>query len=54
MVIHQRDGTIPDRDGYGRIIAVCRKAAGQDLGRAMVLQGWALAYRRYSRRYVPA
>lgn len=43
-----------DRDRYGRIVGVCRNGAGQDLGRAMVLSGWALAYRRYSRRYIDA
>ena len=40
-----------DRDRYGRIVAVCR-VAGADVNRWMVRQGWALAYRRYSRAYV--
>lgn len=40
-----------DRDRYGRIVAVCH-AGGQDLGRAMVRQGHAVAYTRYSHRYV--
>ena len=40
-----------DRDRYGRSVAVCR-VAGEDLNRWMVSQGWALAYRRYSRAYV--
>jgi hypothetical protein len=35
-------------DRYGRMVAVC-SAGGEDLGRWMVRQGWALAYRRYSR-----
>lgn len=40
------------RDRYGRAIAACH-AAGQDLQQQLVLQGLALAYRRYSTRYVP-
>ena len=40
-----------DRDQYGRIVAVCREG-GQDINAWMVSQGWALAYRRYSRDYV--
>ena len=39
-----------DRDRYGRIVAVCR-LGGEDLNAWMVSQGWALAYRRYSRAY---
>jgi endonuclease YncB( thermonuclease family) len=41
-----------DRDRYGRIVAVCH-AGGQDLGAAQVRQGHAVAYTRYSTRYVP-
>ncbi|WP_395612110.1 thermonuclease family protein [Allosphingosinicella sp.] len=40
-----------DRDPYGRSVAVCR-IAGRDLNRAMVAEGWAVAYTRYSRDYV--
>lgn len=40
-----------DRDRYGRIVAVCH-AGGRDLGAAQVRQGHAVAYTRYSRRYV--
>jgi endonuclease YncB( thermonuclease family) len=40
-----------DTDRFGRVVAVC-VAAGQDLGRRMVLDGWAVAFRRYSRDYV--
>jgi endonuclease YncB( thermonuclease family) len=40
-----------DRDRYGRVVAVCH-AGGQDLGAAMVRQGHAVAYTRYSQRYV--
>lgn len=39
-----------DVDRYGRVVAVC-SIAGVDLGEAMVSQGWALAYRRYSTDY---
>lgn len=40
-----------DRDPYGRSVATCT-AAGRDLNRAMVAEGWAVAYTRYSRDYV--
>ena len=40
-----------DRDRYGRIIAICF-ADGEDLNGWLVLQGLALAYRRYSLDYV--
>ena len=42
-----------ERDRYGRAVATCR-AAETDLGEAMVASGWAVAYRVYSKRYVPA
>ena len=42
-----------DIDRYKRIVAVCH-VEGLDLNGAMVRQGWALAYRRYSRAYVEA
>ena len=41
------------RDRYGRLIAVCFDAAGTDLNGWLVTQGWTLAYRRYSKQYVP-
>lgn len=43
-----------DKDQYGRIVAVCNLAGtgGPDVNAAMVRQGWALAYRRYSKDYV--
>ena len=41
------------RDRYGRLIAVCY-AGPYDLNAKMVLVGWALAHRRYSRDYVDA
>lgn len=40
-----------DRDRYGRIVAVCH-VGGQDLGAAQVRGGHAVAYTRYSHRYV--
>lgn len=44
---------LKDRDRYGRIVAVCRIGA-IDLGRWVVEQGFAVAYRRYSLDYVSA
>ena len=41
-----------EKDRYGRWVAVCYDPDGFDLGRNMVLTGWALAYRRYSTDYV--
>ena len=43
---------VRDRDRYGRAVAACH-AAGRDLQQQLVRQGLALAYRRYSTRYVP-
>jgi len=46
-----RDG----EDRYGRTLATCyarQKGKRIDIAGAMVRQGWALAYRRYSDRYV--
>lgn len=42
-----------DRDRYGRLVARCR-VGGADLGAALVAQGAATAYRRYSLDYVGA
>lgn len=39
-----------DRGHYGRMVAVCR-LGGSDLNAWMVSEGWALAYRRFSREY---
>ena len=39
-----------DRDRYGRIVARCR-VDGQDMGRALVAEGLAFAFRRYSMDY---
>jgi len=40
-----------DKDRYGRIVAVCM-VGGVNLNALMVHEGWALAYRKYSRDYV--
>ena len=40
-----------DTDRYGRTIAVCSQD-GVDLNSWMVQEGWAVAYRQYSRDYV--
>lgn len=40
------------RDRYKRILAHC-EASGEDVGAAMVRAGWALAFVRYSREYLP-
>ncbi len=40
-------------DSYGRAIAVCTRQ-GRDLAEQLVRRGWALAYRRFSDRYVEA
>lgn len=40
-------------DRYSRVIAVCRLInSGEDLNSWMVRQGWALAYRQYSKSYI--
>src|SRR3990167_713722 len=41
------------RDSYQRSISQCF-ANGQDIGEAMVRNGYAVAYRRYSGRYIDA
>ncbi|MEY8142998.1 thermonuclease family protein [Falsihalocynthiibacter sp. CO-5D18] len=41
-----------DRDRYGRIVATC-SVKDADVGTTMVANGWALAYRRYERAYIP-
>lgn len=39
-----------DRDRYGRVVATC-SVAGEDLGRTLVANGVAFAYRKYSMAY---
>ena len=41
-----------DTDRYGRIVARCTNPDGIDIGEWMVSNGWALAYRQYSKDYV--
>lgn len=41
-----------DTDRYGRTVAICKTSGGIDLGREMVRRGLAVAYRRYSVRYL--
>lgn len=43
---------VSGQDRYSRLLAVCQTADGTDLNGWVVAQGWALAYRRYSTRYV--
>lgn len=44
---------VQDRDRYGRAVSTC-STKGVDLGEELVLRGAAVAYLRYSRRYVAA
>jgi endonuclease YncB( thermonuclease family) len=41
-----------DRDRYGRLLAICN-LDGADIGRTLVRDGVAFAYRRYSADYIP-
>ncbi|MEX2009067.1 MAG: thermonuclease family protein [Dongiaceae bacterium] len=43
-----------ERDRHGRLVAKCFSPNGIDVGRRLVLAGWAVAYRRYSMDYVDA
>ncbi len=56
LLEHVRGGTVECRgnseDRYGRLIAICF-AGGKDLNALMVAEGWALAYRNFSEKYVP-
>ena len=45
--------TIEGRDRYNRALSTCYTADGTDLNAWLVRQGYALAYRRYSTKYVP-
>lgn len=42
-----------DIDRYNRVVAIC-EVSGRDLGGELVEQGLAIAYRYFSRKYVPA
>lgn len=39
--------TVETHDHYGREVATCTNAAGLDIGREMIRQGWAVPYWRY-------
>ena len=41
-----------ERDRYKRILSTCYNEAGENLNKWMVRNGWALAYRKYSKRYI--
>lgn len=43
--------TVQDRDSYGRLVAICT-VNGRDIGSLLVAEGAAVAYTRYSTRYV--
>ena len=45
--------TIEGRDRYMRALGMCSAADGTDLNGWLVRQGHALAYRKYSTKYVP-
>ena len=56
LLEHVRGGTVECKgnsvDRYGRLIAVCF-IDGQNLNALLVGEGWALAYRDFSDKYVP-
>ena len=43
----------PTGRSWGRVVAICR-AAGEDLGEWLALNGWGLPDPRFSQRYQPA
>ena len=45
---------VVERDRHGRLVAKVFSPNGVDIGRRLVLAGWALAYRQYSTDYVAA
>jgi endonuclease YncB( thermonuclease family) len=49
---HSINCVVEDTDRYGRSVAIC-EVKGNDIGYALVAAGWAVAYRKYSLRYVP-
>ena len=59
QAVRERIGTgtvtckIEGQDRYNRALGICYTADGTDLNGWLVSQGYALAYRRYSTRYVP-
>ena len=45
---------VVERDRHGRLVAKVYSPNGVDIGRRLVLAGWAVAYRQYSTDYVGA
>lgn len=45
---------VNNTDQYGRKVATCFSSQGEDLNQWMVSNGEALAYREFSKQYVPA
>ena len=45
--------TVESRDRYGRGLGACYTAGGVNVNAWLVRHGHALAYRRYSTKYVP-
>lgn len=48
----QVDCLVKDQDQYGRLVSVCQ-VGGVSLNAAMVESGWALAYARYAKDFLP-
>ncbi len=44
----EADATADDRDGYGRLLRYVRLPDGRDLGRTLIEEGYARAYRRFT------
>ena len=44
----ETDATADDRDGYGRLLRYVRLPDGRDLGRTLIEEGYARAYRRFT------
>ncbi|WP_293809183.1 thermonuclease family protein [uncultured Bosea sp.] len=47
LIRHGVRCTVETHDRYGREVATCTNAAGLDIGREMIRQGWAVPYWRY-------
>ena len=48
LVHLETDATADDRDGYGRLLRYVRLPDGRDLGRTLIEEGYARAYRRFT------
>ena len=44
----------PELDRYGRALGICYGTDGTDINGGLVRQGYGLAYRKYSKRYIGA